>query len=34
MKKKRQYKSSIIKKHKIKEKIVFDGFPAKGYVAS
>ena len=31
---KKQYKSSIIKNHRIKEKEeVFDGVPLKGYVA-
>ena len=32
--KKKQYKSSITKNHKIKKKIFFDGIPFKGYVAS
>ena len=31
---KKQYKSSIIKNHKITNKNVFDGVPLKGYVAS
>ena len=31
---KKQYKPSIIKNHKITEKIFFDGVPLKGYVAS
>ena len=31
--KKKQYKSSIIKNHKI-TKSIFDGIPLKGYVAS
>ena len=34
MKKKKQYKSSIIKNHEISEKSFFDGVPLKGYVAS
>ena len=32
-KKKKQYKSSIIKNHKITNKFLFDGIPFKGYVA-
>ena len=32
--KKKQYKSSITKNHKIKNYIIFDGFPLKGYVVS
>ena len=31
---KKQYKSSIIKNHKITKKKVFDGIPLKGYIAS
>ena len=31
---KKQYKSSIIKNHKITKKIFFDGTPLKGYVGS
>ena len=31
---KKQYKSSIIKNHKITKKIFFDGVPLKGYIAS
>ena len=31
---KKQYSSSIIKNHKITNKIFFDGIPLKGYVAS
>ena len=31
---KKQYKSSIIKNHKIAKKKNFDGVPLKGYVAS
>ena len=31
---KKQYKSSITKNHKIKNNIIFDGVPLKGYVAS
>ena len=31
---KKQYKSSITKNHKIKEKYMFYGVPLKGYVAS
>ena len=31
---KKQYKSSIIKNHKIKNKKSFDGIPLKGYIAS
>ena len=30
---KKQYKSSIIKNHKITNKNLFDGIPLKGYVA-
>ena len=30
---KKQYKSSIIKKHKMTKKNVVDGIPLKGYVA-
>ena len=33
-KKKKKYKSSIIKNHKITNKKFFDGVPLKGYVAS
>ena len=33
-KKKKLYKSSIVKNHKIAEKRFFDGVPLKGYVAS
>ena len=31
---KKQYKSSIIKNHKIIKKNFFDGIPLKGYVAT
>ena len=31
---KKQYKSSITKNHKIKQKKNVDGFPLKGYLAS
>ena len=31
---KKQYKSSIIKNHKITRKTSFDGVPLEGYVAS
>ena len=31
---KKQYKTSIIKNHKITKRIFFDGVPLKGYVAS
>ena len=31
---KKQYKSSIIKNHKITRKKILDGVPLKGYVAS
>ena len=31
---KKQYKSSVIKNHKITSKNVFDGVPLTGYVAS
>ena len=31
---KKQYRSSIIKNHKIAQKHFFDGVPLKGYVAS
>ena len=34
MKKKKQYKSIIIKNHKITKENFFDGVPLKGYVAS
>ena len=36
MKEKKQYKSSVIKNHRItgKKKTFFDGVPSKGYVAS
>ena len=30
----KQYKSSIIKNHKIRKIYIFDGVPLKGYVAS
>ena len=31
---KKPYKLSIINNHKIKGKLIFDGIPLKGYVAS
>ena len=30
----KQYKSSVTKNHKMKQKYIFDGVPLNGYVAS